>query len=112
MNLPALKKITLLSTVDAVNLGRQLMAFVSYVADAMNPLLARPRAFSTVQTVEFVNLTPKKVAHKLPLKPGQTPAGWLITDTDTGIRARRVSWDDKFIEIETTDDCTVSLEVW
>jgi hypothetical protein len=84
------------------------MQFVSYVAEAVNPLLARPRAFSTTQAVELTAATPKIVSHKL----GKTPAGWLVTDIDANTTVRRNTWDSKTITIQAAANCNIVIEVW
>jgi hypothetical protein len=112
LNLPALKKVTIGSSVDPIALGRLLLQFINYVAEAINPLLARPRSFSVSQSVDLVAATPKVVSHKLPLRTGQVPTGWLVTDIDANTTVRRNDWDDKTITIQAAADCTVILEVW
>jgi hypothetical protein len=108
LNLPALKRINVAAATDPGVLARQLMQFIQYLVTSVDPLLARPRAVSSVQSVDLIAATPKVISHRL----GQTPLGWLITDIDTNTTVRRNAWDDRTITLQAAANCTVQLEVW
>jgi hypothetical protein len=110
--LPGLKRISVASSVKPQELARQLTQFLGYLTESLNPLLAKPRALSTVQDVTLVAATAKTVNHGLDLKTGQTPQGWLVTDITANTTVRRNSWDEKTITIQAAANCDVRLEVW
>jgi hypothetical protein len=112
LNLPGLKRIVVASSVKPPELARQILQFLNYVAESINPLLARPRAFSVVQDVTLVAATAKTVSHGLALPTGQTPSGWLVTDIDANTTIRRNSWDEKTITLQAAGNCTARIEVW
>ena len=89
-----------------------MMAFVAAMRESLGPLLARPRAFSTVQTVEFLAAAPKIINHRLTLKPGKTPLGWLVSDVNAAVTIHRTAWDDSTVTLEASGDVTAQIEVW
>jgi hypothetical protein len=112
LNRPELKKISVASTAKPVEFARQILQFLGYLSESLNPLLAKPRAISTVQDVTLVAATAKKVSHGLDLKTGQTPTGWLVTDIDANTTVRRNAWDEKTITLQAAANCDIKLEVW
>ena len=112
MNLPGLKRITVASAVQPIELARQILQLVNYLVESLNPLLSAPRAVSTVQEVTLVAATAKVVNHGLDLKLGQTPSGWFVTDIDANTTVRRNAWDEKNITLQAAANCDIKLEVW
>lgn len=112
MRLPELKTIVVSSLVEPVQLARQLMQMIAGLREAVNRLLASPEALATYQEVELVAATEKQVGHKLDLREGQTPNGWLVTDIDANTTVRRNSWDHRIIAIQAANNCTITLKVW
>jgi hypothetical protein len=112
LNLPGLKRIVVASSVKAPELARQILQFVNYVVEALNRLLAHPRALSVVQDVTLLAATAKTVSHGLALPTGQVPSGWLVTDISANTTVRRNAWDEKTITIQAAANCDIRLEVW
>jgi len=109
---PAFKPQFLAANAEPNTLALVFSSFVQAVAAAVAPLLANPRANSSVQTVALVAATPKVVPHKLTLAPAVTPNGWAITDIDQNASVYRVAWDATTITIQSGSTCNVQLEVW
>lgn len=112
MNLPGFKRVTILSSIEPKELARQLLQLINNIGESVNRLLANPDASSTVQDVELVAATPKLVSHRLELKEGQTPSGWLVTDIDANTTVRRNDWDHRTITIQAANNCNIRLKVW
>lgn len=112
MNLPVLKNVVVASSADMRTLARQIMQLLASVRESLSRLLANEDALSTYQDVELVAATPNAVSHKLDLKEGQTPSGWLVVDIDANTTVRRNSWDHRFITLQAANDCTARIKVW
>lgn len=69
---------------------------------------------SALEDVSMTAATDEKIAHKL----GFQPTGWIVVDYETSAssplptRIKRISWDDKFITLQSNVDCTVDLWVF
>src|SRR5690348_7176260 len=111
LNRPALKKINVSKDVTPDALARLILQLQDYLTTAVAPLLARTRAFSVSQSVDFVAATPKQINHGLPLSTGKTPSGWFVTDIDANTTIKRTAWDDKTITLQAANDCTATIEV-
>jgi hypothetical protein len=77
------------------------------VADAIAPLEKSPLTGGVFISALFLSIGTNKVAHLL----GRTPTRWAIMDLNASATIYRLSWDDKFLTLQSSTDCTVSLWV-
>jgi hypothetical protein len=88
------------------------MQLVGALCTSVDRLLANSEAISVTQDVDLVAGTPKFVSHRLDLRDGQTPLGWHVVDKNADANVWRVSWDHRFITLQSDVNCTIRLRTY
>jgi hypothetical protein len=90
-------------------LVRFIVSIEEAVARVLNDITSRPQLDTVL--LESLALTAgfqNKVQHKL----GRVPRGWKLVDVNAAAIVSRASWDSSFLVLNTSANCTVSLEVF
>lgn len=112
MQLPEFRKPTMAGASTVSDVQRIFNDLAQLLGDALKPLLANPRAKSTVQRVTLNGGANTVVNHKLPIPIGRTPSGWAITDISAAATVFRVTWTATTITLFASAGCSAQIEVW